>query len=179
MGDEGGICLKHISKERGQNKCVKGRTIGLLVLFVSANGSVLVLVWIFKASTASNESKHSLLDVKFHIKLESRSLRRSWKRYYAFTASGYSNRELHGQIMDWFGKVWMEQHLTDYCWLFGDQLAAHKCPQTVEKCLEQRVMSWLLLANTSHFLQPLKNKILHTSSRSSKLVARSLQLGIL
>ena len=79
VGDEGGIRLEHISKERGQKKGVKGRTIGLLVLFVSASGSVLMSVWIFKASTASDESEDSLLDAKFHVESESRSLRGSWK----------------------------------------------------------------------------------------------------
>ena len=125
----------------------------------------------------SDKSNDRLLDAKFHIKLESRSLRGSWKRYYAFTASGYSNWELHGQIMDWFGKVWMEQHPTDYCCLFGDQLAAHKCPQTVEKCLEQRVMSWLLPANTSHFLQPLDNKIFAHFKQKLQTCDKKLTVG--
>ena len=46
--DEGRICLKHVSMERGQEQDMKGRTIGLLVLFVLESG-FFMLIWIFKA----------------------------------------------------------------------------------------------------------------------------------
>ena len=177
VGDEGGILLEHVSKECGQKRGIKGRTVGLLVSFVSASGSILMSVWIFKASSVSEENDDCLLDAKFHVESQSRNLRGSWKRFYAFTASGYSNRELHGKIMAEFGKIWVDEHPTDYCWLFGDQLAAHKCPQTVEKCLEQRVMSWLLPANTSHFLQPLDDKIFANFKQKLRTSGEKIAVG--
>ena len=73
---------------------------------------------------------------------------------------GYSNKQVHAQIMEKISKIWTESNPATYCWLFGDQLAAHKSPDTVEKCLNSHVMCWLLPTNTSHFLQPLDNKIL-------------------
>ena len=82
-----------------------------------------------------------------------------WVRYYAYTTSGYSNRALHALIMKKFCKIWTSWHQTAICWLFGDQLAAHKSAETVKACMDERVMCWLLPANTLHFLQPLDDKI--------------------
>ena len=61
--------------------------------------------------------------------------------------------------MEKFASVWAEQLELKFCWLFGDRLAAHKSPDTVEKALKSNVMCWLLPANTLDFLQPLDNTI--------------------
>ena len=58
-----------------------------------------------------------------------------------------------------FGELWRQAHPSAWCYLFGDQLAAHKVPSTVKDALEMGVMCWLLPANTSHFLQPLDDTI--------------------
>ena len=159
IADNGAIRLEHVSKERAQKRGIKGRTIGSLLSFVAANGSVLMSVWIFKGSQEENDDGDAMLQVNFNIEHEPRYLRGTWKRYYAFTPSGFSNKELHANVMERFGKTWSEQNKTDHCWLFGDQLAAHKSVDTVEKALESRVLCWILPANTSHFLQPLDDNV--------------------
>ena len=43
--------------------------------------------------------------------------------------------------------------------MFGDQLGAHKSATVTEACLKRNVLSCLLPANTSHFLQPLDDTV--------------------
>jgi hypothetical protein len=126
-------------------------------------------VWIFKAAEEdvekSGDSLHqqsAFLNAQFNIPevFGHPALRRSdWPRFYAFSATGYSNKVLHAAVMEKFGKIWRTAHPTMYCYLFGDQLAAHKTVTTVRNTLENNVMCWLLPANTSHFLQPLDDTV--------------------
>ena len=37
----------------------------------------------------------------------------------------------------------------DVAWVFGDQFASHKSPDTVEFCLKRMVMLWLFSVNCS------------------------------
>ena len=106
-----------------------------MVSFAVTDGSVLMLVWIFCGTSAGDEENDDLLVAKFAIDCEKRKLRGSWKRSYAFTTSGYSNKVLHVNVIWEFGKIWKERHLTDFCWLFGDQLAAHKGAEMVQNAL--------------------------------------------
>lgn len=159
IGMDGEIGMEHISKERAQKRGFKGKTIGSLVSFVVANGQVLMSVWIFKGNENNEQPGEDSLMSEFYIADEKRNLRGNWPRFYAFTKSGYSNKKLHGSIMEKFGEVWNSYDNNQHCWLFGDQLGCHKCPQMVQRALANRVMCWLLPANTSHFLQPLDDLI--------------------
>ena len=172
--DEDLIRLEHTSKERAQRRGIKGRTIGSLVSFVAADGSVLMSVWIFKATAAKDDENDDMMDAKFIIDEPPKNLRGTWKRYYTYTKSGYSNKVLHAQIMEKFASIWAEQSESEFCWLFGDQLAAHKSPDTVEKALKNNVMCWLLPANTSHFLQPLDDTIFAWFKQELKMVGKKL-----
>ena len=145
--------------------------------FVAANGLVLMSVWIFKATKTKEENNDNLLEAQFHIEPQTRLLRGNWKRFYTFTGSGYSNKQVHAQIMEEFSKIWTELNPATYCWLFGDQLAAHKSPDTVEKCLNSHVMCWLLPANTSHFLQPLDDKIFACFKQLLQRSSNNLTVG--
>ena len=136
VSNDGTVCLEHVSKGRGQMRGPKGKTIGSLVSFVAADGSVIMSLWIFKA--AESKEDEGLLVSPFHIPCDERSSRgkQSWKRFFAFTKTGYTNKELHKQTILQFGKIWKELHETDMCWLFSDQLQSHKCPETVISALE-------------------------------------------
>ena len=162
ISTNGVICLEHISKERPQRQGFKGRTIGSLVSFVGANGLVYMSVWIFKAKISSDESEEDdegLAQADFTLLVKDNILRSNWPRFYVFSKSGYSNKKIHSNIMAKFGEIWKHCEPKHYCWLFGDQLAAHKTADIVKNSLADGVMCWLLPANTSHFLQLLDDKV--------------------
>ena len=102
LTDDRIIRLEHIKKERAQKWGFKGRTIGSLVSFVAANGLVLMSVWIFKATKTKEENNDNLLEAQFHIEPQTRLLCGNWKQFYTFTGSGYSNKQVHAQIMEEF-----------------------------------------------------------------------------
>ena len=82
------------------------KTIRYLLSFVGTDGSVLMSVWIFKGKPAADQEENAMLQVDFNIEDDERALSGTWKRYYAFTATGYSNKDMHGQIMAKIGKIW-------------------------------------------------------------------------
>jgi hypothetical protein len=56
-------------------------------------------------------------------------------------------------------KLWLAEHKIMHCWLFGDQLGAHKCADLVAEARKSSLMWRLFPANTSHFLQPLDDVV--------------------
>ena len=64
---DGEICLKHVSKDRAQKKGPKGKLIGSLVSFISANRRVIMSVWIFKAKITEQGDEKGLMETNFHI----------------------------------------------------------------------------------------------------------------
>ena len=119
-------------------------------------------VYIFKGEvekleTANKKStEKKLMEVNFSIPKASKyNTRANYPRYFAWTESGYSNSTIHHEIMMQFAELWHENETDKYCFLFGDQLAAHKMEDTVIDTFDMRVMSFLLPVNSSHFLQPL------------------------
>ena len=129
---------------------------------MAADGSVFMRVWIFKAKPIDIGDKNGILNALFEIPeipQQQRPRRGDWPRFYAFTDTGYRNKSLHARIMKKFGELCRQRHPSAWCYLFVDQLSAHKVPTTVKDALEMGVMCWLLPANTSHFLQPLDDTI--------------------
>ena len=162
LTSEGSVCLEHARKARSQKANMKGVNLGTLLSFISANGLVLLSVWIFKGTSNATEKKNELsndfsaLSINFLLKDEHKyNLRSSYPTMYAVTETGYSNTILHMSIIEYFGKIWRNTHSLQHCWLFGDQLASHKNVDMVRKALEDNVMCWFFPANTLHFLQPL------------------------
>ena len=118
-----------------------------------------MLTWIFKAKESKDADSGGLLETEIQFQTNNQSCKGSWPHFYAFTKTGYTNKKLHSATIEQFGKIWKELHPDEMCWLFGDQLASHKCVETIIAALENNVMCWLLPANTSHFLQPLDEKV--------------------
>jgi hypothetical protein len=71
--------------------------------------------------------------------------------------------------------MWRDEHKNAHCWLFGDQLGAHKCADAVANALGRGVMCWLFPANTSHFLQPLDDLVFANFLRHLKESMRAVQ----
>lgn len=81
--------------------------------------------------------------------------RSAYPQYFAWTESEYSNSVIHHKIMAQFTVLWQTREPSMYCFLFGDQLAAHKSEETIAYTFNRHVMSLLLPVKLSHFLQPL------------------------
>jgi hypothetical protein len=78
-----------------------------------------------------------------------------WPRYYAFSESGYINQQIWGTVMLLFCERFNLLHPGMNAVLFSDQLASHLNPVVVGMAYQQHVHMWSLVANSSHFLQPL------------------------
>jgi len=162
LSSKGQIRLEHAAKAQAQKKGPKGMNIGSLVSFIAANGTVLLLVWIFKAAPnqqQENETLHNntqTVHAAFIIKYPTKIiLRGQHPTLYAFTKLGYSNTTLNSNIMKHFGELWKRDNREKMCWLFGNELSCHKNVNMVGNALTDNVMCWLFPANCSHFLQPL------------------------
>ena len=163
VADEGGVCIEKVGKERAQQKGVKGRTIGTLLTFICANGTVIMSVWIYagkKEKVTDENDNNQLINVDYTLPEFQRYPKRGlWPRYYAWTETGYSNSKLHDRIMGCFCNKWEKISKSCYCFVFGDQLGSHKSANVTESCLNRNILSCMLPANTSHFLQPLDNTV--------------------
>ncbi len=181
VADEGGVQIKKVGKERAQHRGVKGKTIGSLLSFIGATGHVLLSVWIFAAKKEKgndNNQQNTLVNVDFTLPdVPSYPKRGQWPRYYAWTDTGYSNKELHESIMECFCNEWLKISKSRYCYVFGDQLGAHKSETVTEKCLKSNVLTCLLPANTSHFLQPLDDVIFARFKQVINLEFQTYQLS--
>ena len=96
------ICLEHVSKDRAQKKGPKGKSIRSLVSFIAADGKVIMSVWIFRAKMTEKGNERGLMETNFHIQANNQNCHGSWKRFYTFTKTGYSNKEIHKAIIEQF-----------------------------------------------------------------------------
>ena len=70
ISEVGRIWLEHAGKERGQKCGTNGRSLGSMVSFIAADGSVLILVWIFCETLVGDKKNNDLLMAKFAINCE-------------------------------------------------------------------------------------------------------------
>merc|ERR1712070_863707 len=97
----------------------------------------------------------NLAEATFSIPDEPYLLRGQHPRFFAVTKSGSMNKELNCAMIEKFREVWKEQNPGFHCYLFSDQLSSHSNVKMVREALKDGVLLWSLVANTSHFLQPL------------------------
>jgi hypothetical protein len=133
------------------------------------------MVWIFAASAKKTHLHDNFPDVEARFLDSGRTKRGEWPRFYAYTPSGYTNSGLHAEIVGVFSKMWHDEHKNVHCWLFSDQLGAHKCADAVADALGRGVMCWLFPANTSHFLQPLDDLVFANFKQHLKESMRAVQ----
>ena len=76
-----------------------------------------------------------------------------------FSETGFINDTLFEKCVTAFCKEWKANGRTHHVWLFGDQLGSHTRVNLARTALDHGVAMWLLPSNTSHFLQPLDEKI--------------------
>ena len=119
-----------------------------MLTFIAADGTVFFSLWIFKTGKTTSP-------IPFQIRQPEKTRSDGWPRYYAFSESGYINREIWGTIMLHFCDQFKLRHPGLHALLFSDQLGSHLDPIVLAAAKAENVHMWSLVANSSHFMQPL------------------------
>ena len=129
-----------------------------LLIFVAANGEVLMSVIMTKGTSSQDGSKiKATFAVEEAIFGHNTISKRRYPLYFAATETGFINKELFDNVIANFCELWTTQHPGLNAWLFGEQLGAHIDESIVARSMQQHVFMWFFAANTSHFLQPLNS----------------------
>ena len=117
--------------------------------------------------------------------LASRTRSDGWPRFYGFSQSGYINAEIWGALIDKFCEIFNNSYPGMNALLFSDQMSSHLEPVVVADALSRNVHMWSLVANTSHWLQPLDDlpfanfKLRLTAEHSKAVFHSAIQGGSL
>lgn len=138
-------------KERANAASTRRSTVASLLTFAAADGSIFLSVYVLKA----NFDEDGRSSVNFSLEPATRVSRRSWPRFFCWTDSGFLDADLFGRVMDLVVEEWTVRNPGRALLLFGDQCSAHMRADTLERALARGVYLFFLVANASHFLQPL------------------------
>jgi len=141
----------HGSTERANASSTRTSTFASLLTFAEANGSTFMSIYELKGKF--DEDGRS--DVNFTLEPATRVTRRSWPRYVCWTDTGFLNADLFARVMDLVEDEWETRNPGLPLLIFGDQCSAHMRTDTLEKALARGLFLFFLVANASHFLQPL------------------------
>jgi len=138
-------------KDRANVRSTRGNTVASLLPFVSASGAVFLSVYVLKGKFGEDGSG----PVNFTLEQAPRTSRRAWPRFYCWTETGYLDGPCFRAVIDLFADEWRTCNPGREALLFGDQLGAHRQPETIASALEKGVYLFSLPPNTSHINQPL------------------------
>ncbi len=79
--------------------------------------------------------------------------------YYCFTESGYLQSDIWSKVLAKFSSIWQQRHGDLVSTLLLDNLAIHRTFEPLLDALSKSVRVQFLPPNTSHFLQPLDDKV--------------------
>ena len=148
--------VESTKKYKSTHKSKKNTKTAGLVVFASAAGNILLSVYLLPTTFNKN---HDIGTASYSIYNTNRVFRKDWQRLYLFTENGYLNDEAWNEIMESYisltRNIWPGLHNV----LFLDRLGAHMQPETVKKCLDNNIHTLFLVANSSHFMQPLDDNI--------------------
>src|SRR3989338_2122426 len=117
--------------------------------------------------------------------LAPRTRSEGWPRFYGFSQSGYINAEIWGALIDKFCEIFNNSYPGMNALLFSDQMSSHLEQVVVADALSRNVHMWSLVANTSHWLQPLDDlpfanfKLRLTAEHSKAVFHSAIQGGSL
>lgn len=143
--------IEAANKERANVRSTRHQTVASLLTFVAADGSVLLSIYILKASFEEGEQA----TVDFTMERAPRVTRGTWPRYYCWNKSGYLDAEVFQAVLSKVAEEFHVKYPGLRALLFGDQLAAHRRADIVEFALGLDVFLFSLPKNTSHITQPL------------------------
>jgi hypothetical protein len=139
-------------------------SIRTILPFVSAAGSVWMVVYIFKAKSSKNNSTIQPI----YLSSTSTKKRGTWPTYYATTDKGFITEELWKDIMKVLLSLLKPYQHGRPVLLILDRHTTHLSVQTIKDALEQQVHSLFIPAHTTHFLQPLDDAVTGAFKNSIK-----------
>ena len=139
-------------KERPNVASTRNSTVASLLSFVAADGSVFLSVYVLKANFGEDDRS----PINFTLEPALQASRRSWPRFFCWTDTGYLNGELLGRVVDLVASEWRFGIPGLPLLLFGDLCSAHMSTKTLKPALSLDFFLFFLVANASHFLQPLE-----------------------
>eukprot|EP00170_Pyropia_yezoensis_P000848 contig_3878_g850 len=109
-------------KDRPNITTTRDNTVTPLLTFVAASGTVFFSVYVLKGRFGEEDSA----DVKFSLEEAPQASRRSWRRFYCSTETGYLNGVTFRKVIEDFTCKWGVRNPGREALLFGDQLGRHK-----------------------------------------------------
>lgn len=125
-----------------------------IVPFISAAGSVELIMIIVGVSSDSNDGK---IDTVQALPLCQKE-RGGHPRLFAFNATASMNNKLWEATMQRFIAHWTVQHPGLHCVIMMDRLVSHTHNEFIAMMEKEGVHSLFFPAHTSHFMQPLDNR---------------------
>lgn len=122
-----------------------------LLSFLCADGSIFLSLYIFSLDFATAAEKETAFQIREASSTRSQG---GWPRCYAFTQTGYLNRDVLASVILHFADLWTAINPGLEVLLLSDQLASHRDPVIVATAFDQGVKMFSLPANCSHFMQP-------------------------
>lgn len=143
--------MEAAGKERANVRTTRHNTVATLLPFVSADGGVLLSVYILKGRFGDGSSA----PVNFTMERARGTTRGTWPRFYCWTDTGYLDADTFKAVLGKVAELWQERHPGIPALLFSDQLAAHRRADIVEHAIGLGLYLFSLPKNTSHITQPL------------------------
>lgn len=138
-------------KERANVRSTRHNTVATLLPFVSADGGVLLSVYILKGQFGEG----SAAPIRYVMEQAPSITRGTWPRYYCWNDTGFLDADTFKAVLDKVADEWHTRHPGIPALLFGDQLASHRRADIVEHALGRGLYLFSLPKNASHFNQPL------------------------
>ena len=179
--DECRICLstggklivhRYVSKQKVKpqhQQKVKSNHVGTYLPFVSADGQLLASYFIFKSTFDQDGESDVVISLPTSF---SRTRRGLHPPTMFWTDRGYLTKDVFHQIMDHFTSMWQTIHPGLHCCVIGDNLSIHRNLSVIQKCLQNKIYMCYLVANTTHWSQPLDNLLF---ARLKQEIARTTQ----
>ena len=122
-----------------------------LLTFFSADGGVLLSVYIFKGRLGDGEEA----PVNYLMQRAEARTRGTWPRSLCWNDTGYLDAEVFKAVLGKAVEEWSTRNPGMHAMLFGDQLSAHRRAEIVEFAMTLKLFLFSLAPNTSHITQPL------------------------
>jgi len=141
------------SDKKGANvKSTRHCTVVSLLTFVSADGGVLMSVYILQGRFGDGEEA----PVNCTIKRAEATTRGKWRCFYCWNDTCYLAAAAIEAVLTKVAEKSSTRNHGMHAVLFGDQLAAHRHADILEYAMTLKLFLFSLSPNTSHITQPLE-----------------------
>eukprot|EP00168_Porphyra_purpurea_P001257 TRINITY_DN11596_c0_g1_i1.p1 TRINITY_DN11596_c0_g1~~TRINITY_DN11596_c0_g1_i1.p1 ORF type:complete len:150 (-),score=47.45 TRINITY_DN11596_c0_g1_i1:830-1279(-) len=141
--------IEATAKARANVRSTRHCTVASLLTFTSADGGVLLSVYILKGRFADGEEAA----VNYTMERAEVKTRGTWPRFYCWNGTGYLDADVFKAVLAKVVEEWSTRNPGMHAVLFGDQLAAHRRADVVEYAMSLKLFFFSLAPNASHITQ--------------------------